>query len=339
MKKLSLLFILFSFSLLADYEFDFDRQMGKGTDFFQHVKTQEDRHHLSVFRKYYHRNLQSSPSKGDARIPKIIHFVWCGPQSFSKKMLKNMHNWVQKHPDWKIKLWSDRKHRLPHPQMELCLIENFGWKHLGHKYKSTLNYAEREELFTFEILEQEGGVCIHPTVSCKNPFTQLNKDYDLYAFASKPHESCASSSIYIDPGVMGSIPHHPKIQKTIKKILSSWVEVEEAFGEDSNESYEYRMIYRTRLPINQIFEEEVDQPAHDIVFPAGFLYKINNNQPLLAQVKYVKKPFKGEISFEEKIDKQADCILRKEQKLLLMHLVLLGTLIAGFFVLFKKNYI
>ncbi len=324
--------------LYAEYNYDFDRMMGKGTEIFDLVQTKEDRENLGVFRKNYHRNLQVSSSKGKIRIPKTIHFIWCGPQSLSKGMLKNIYSWAQRHPDWTLKFWSDRKHRLPLPNIKLCLAEEFSWQHLEHKYKSTLNYSEREELLAYEILLQEGGVCVHPSVSCRNSFNQIHQDYDFYAFASKPHVSAASSTVLLDHSLIGSVANHPKIQRTIEHILSSWVRVEKAFPLDEDDSFEYRQIYRTRLALDKAVKERVDD-TQDLIFPAGLLYKIKGKEPLLACSKHVKKPFKGEILFEEKVDNQIDSILRKEQKLLLMHLVLIGTLIAGFFVLFKKKYI
>ena len=325
-------------ALFSDY--DFDRMMGKGTEVFNLIETKEDRRNLKLFRKYYHRNLQVVPCLGQNRIPKIIHFIWCGPRPLSKEMQSNMLTWIQKHPEWTFKFWSDRKHRMPHPKIKVSFIEQLDFKRLKHKYKSTLNYAEREELVAYELLSKQGGICVHPEVLCRSAFEQIVKDYDFFAFVSKPHVYAASTSVYLDHGLLGSKPAHPKIEKAITNIIDSWTNIEHAFPIDSEESFEYRQVYRTRLALDKAVRElQDDTSTHDLIFPTGFLYSINHKEPFLALATEFKRPYKGEITFEEKVDHQVDAIIRKEQKLLLMHLVLIGTLIAGFFVLFKKRYI
>src|ERR1700688_3432968 len=77
----------------------------KNSEWQKVVQTPEDRQRLAFFQSLY----EKSDQKGlHAEIPRVFHVIWLGPSAFPAQSAAMMRTWLQKHPGWQMKLWTDR---------------------------------------------------------------------------------------------------------------------------------------------------------------------------------------------------------------------------------------
>ena len=81
----------------------FDVLSGEGMSSWQYVQTKEDVEHLKFFTKLYELKKGLLSIAADSyRIPKIVHFIWMGPQPFPRVSVENVRTWMARHPDLDI---------------------------------------------------------------------------------------------------------------------------------------------------------------------------------------------------------------------------------------------
>ena len=227
-KTLVLLALLLTISACNNQEIskkkeDFNLLMGANTALWNFVETYEDYQNIRIFKDLFERNKHLQFLKQeDLLIPKVIHFIWIGPNPFPQESVENVYSWVEKHADWKIKFWTDRKRPLPHPSMELHLVSEFTFEHLGDYFADSDNYAEKSDVLRYEILNQEGGLYVDHDVKCFKTFTPFHYNFDLYCGLEPPHQPILSSSISVNNNLIGSIPRHPILKKCIENVQTNW---------------------------------------------------------------------------------------------------------------------
>ena len=304
---------------------DFNSLMGANTSLWKFVETQEDYQNIRIFKELFEKNKDLQFLKQEElRIPKVIHFIWIGPNPFPQESVQNVYSWVENHPKWKIKFWTDRNRPLPHPSMELHLISEFQFEVLENYFVDSDNYAEKADLLRYEILNQEGGLYIDHDVKCFKPFSPFHYHFDLYCGLEPPHQPILSSSISVNNNVIGSVPRHPILKKCIENVCARWFDIANAYPGDDKDSIIYRVGHRSFASFDDAVKElQSDTGMKDIVFPAAYFNRIDDRFAFYAHHYYASTWFEDETKFERNVRRRLISISRKNNQILLLNAVIL----------------
>lgn len=334
----SLMFLVFACDKVKQQKQtnDFNTLMGSNKSVWKFVETQEDYQNLEIFKTLWEKNNVLQVAKdSEYKIPKVIHFIWVGPNPFPKESLENVRSWVDQHPGWTFKFWTDRRRPLPHKKMELHLVSNFEFIALKDCFQESDNYAEKSDVLRYEILFQEGGLYVDHDVECFNSFAPFHQKYDLYCGLEAPHEPILSSSITVCNNVVGSIKGHPVLKDTIQKVKARWTAMGEAYPGDDKESIVYRVAQRTFSAFDDAVREVGGKEGNaDIVFPAAYFNRIDDDLALYAHHYYASTWFEDETKFERNVRRRLISISRKNNQILLFNAVILTANLALFSGLF-----
>ena len=99
-------------------------------------------------------------------IPKIIHQIWIGPNKLPRKYKPWMKSWLNKNPEYKYKLWTEK-------DIEKIKMRN------ALKYKLAKNSGLKSDIARYEILYLFGGIYVDTDFEClkKIPDDLLNYDF------------------------------------------------------------------------------------------------------------------------------------------------------------------
>lgn len=299
--------------------------MGEKTPLWEFVSTAEDRDHLEQLGTVY---AQNQPCKADlqmeSKVPKVIHFIWVGPHSFPSESISNIAAWVQHHPEYTCKFWTDRVRPLPHPKMELHLINKGDFDFFETAYQESDNFAEKSDLLRYELLYREGGIYVDHDVQCFKSFSELVTQYDLFCGIEPPHAPVMSSSISICNNLIGTRPNHPVMKETIDRVLERWHDVAAMFPEKDNQSVIYRIAHRTFSPFDEAFRAKNNQSGRkDIALPAAFFNKIGGQFGFFSHHQYASTWFESEPKFEKLTRRRLVKLCKKNNQILLLNGVIL----------------
>lgn len=309
---------------------DFDILMGSNRSVWKFVETHEDYQNIRLFSALYEKNGKFMKG-GKDKVPKVIHVIWVGPNPFPKEGIENVHSWVEKHPDWKIKFWTDRRRPLPNRSMELKLVSDFSFETLGAYYKESDNFAEKSDLLRYEILYQEGGLYVDHDVKCFKSFSPFHHNFDLYCGLEPPHEPVLNSSISVNNNVIGVCSRHPVLKKTMEHVKERWDEISAAYPGGDKESIIYRVAQRSWSSFGDAVRELAGKgETKDIVFPAAYFNRIDDSVPLFAHHYYASTWFEDETKFERNVRRRLISISRKNNQILLFSSVILAINLALF---------
>ncbi|MES2344402.1 MAG: glycosyltransferase [Chlamydiota bacterium] len=302
---------------------DFEHLMGKGLNAWQHVVTREDGENYHFFKAIFEKNgalLKSSSCT--EKIPKVLHFIWIGPNSFPKDSLVNLRSWIGKHPDWTINFWTDRERPLPHPAMHKKFINEITLMRLSQFYDKTDNFAEKSDLLRYEILFQYGGVYVDHDVKCFKAFDEMNKAYDLFCGLEVPFATPLSSSIFPTNNLIGARSYHPIIARCIDKVCERWDTVEKEYPGNDRDAVINRIAHRTFSAFGESVKECQNQGDNkDIVFPAFFFNAPKDHLAIYARHEYKGTWFENESKFEKSTRERLMYLSKKVNKILLISVV------------------
>jgi hypothetical protein len=255
---------------------DFDSLME--IDFFMHSKkyfAKGDYDEVKFFKSIYEKNWEQLFGEGreTQSTLKVIHFIWVGPKPFPSKSVNNVASWIQYHPDWKVKFWTDQAAaHCPVDSMEKHLIDELSMRHLGSYLKQTDNFAEKADLLRYEILYQEGGIYADHDIQCYQSFDRLNRRFDFYAVLEPPHYIPGYSyAIFPTNALIGSCPNHPILKKTMQKISQNWESVGTQFA--GKEKTFIRVLNRTFTAFSHGIKEDIGTGDYmNTILPACFLF-------------------------------------------------------------------
>ncbi|MCB1109843.1 MAG: hypothetical protein KDK64_02590 [Chlamydiia bacterium] len=318
---------------------DFNTLMGSNKSVWKFVETHEDYQNIRLLKALYEKNRDLQPLN-EAKIPKVIHFIWIGPNPFPKESIENVNSWIKHHPDWVFKFWTDRRRPLPNQKMELKLISDFQFTDLKYCFEESDNYAEKSDLLRYELLFQEGGLYVDHDVKCFKSFAPFHQSFDLYCGLEPPHMPVLSSSVTVNNNVVGVVPHHPVLRKSIDLVKERWDEISEAYPGDDKESIIYRVAQRSWAAFNDaILQLAGKGSTKDIVFPAAYFNQIDDDFSLYAHHYYASTWFEDETKFERNVRRRLVAISRKNNQILLFNAVILTAnlaLFAGLFFQFRS---
>lgn len=253
-------------------ESDFDVLMGKETKHWQFVSQPCDIALLDLAKQLYDTYKQDQfTQEGPYKIPQVVHFVWLGPKHFPPESVDNMRTWIAQHPQWTVKLWTDRSRPAPCNGIQIIDVSNFSFVKLKRQYDESENWAEKSDILRYEILFQEGGVYVDHDVSCLKPFDGMHRGYHFYCALEPPHEPFVGRNVTCGNAVIGSRPHHPTMEAVIDHIAHKWDVLKKQFpGRDPYSKIEIVM-QRTYIPLTECLAATIRRQGNmDIVFPSGY---------------------------------------------------------------------
>lgn len=285
MKKILFVFVCCVLSFQAVATDDFEHLSGRNTPHWNYIKQEEDKAAFAAFKALYEKNQRyQNVASGEYKIPKVIHFIWLGPNPFPAESVENVRSWIAKHPGWVVKFWTDRERPLPCNGMQKCFVKNFKFSRLANCYKESRNEGEKSDLLRFEILLQQGGIYVDHDASCLKSFDSLHRGYDFYCGLETPHPPFVHRSITTGNGVLGARAGHPVIAKVIDLIVQNWRVLRKKFrGHDPFSSAELVM-QRTYIALTHALPETMDREGNiDIVFPSAYFFAKTGITPLYSK--------------------------------------------------------
>lgn len=148
-------------------------------------------------------------------IPKTLHFVWIGSFRIPDEFAANIISWRERHPHWKIILWSD----MPELQPGAALgVEVRDLPPLVNKqYLSDLDrmagqgkWAARSDLVRYEVVARYGGVYMDTDVRCFRCIDELLEGVDLFVCDEVYH--CNGNYGF------GARPNHPAMWTVVREV-------------------------------------------------------------------------------------------------------------------------
>lgn len=131
-------------------------------------------------------------------IPHIIHQIWIGGP-VPEKYKPLMKTWIDKHPTWEYRLWTDK-------DIELFNIEN---KKLFNRAQ---NYGLKSDIWRYEILWRYGGIYVDTDFECLKELDELIAPYELFGaqFGGEP--------VTLSNGILGACRRHAVFRACINRI-------------------------------------------------------------------------------------------------------------------------
>jgi len=297
--------ILCVFFLLPFYCFgaqgDFDLLMGQDTPAWQHCKTAEDFRRLKFFNNLFQKNILLGRAD-EAKIPKVIHFIWLGSDPIPKESVGRVRKWVELHPDWTFKFWTDIERGLPHPKLEGVLPPN----DLSLPYYEAVDLEKKATILAFEILSCEGGLYVDLQTTPFCSFDLLHEQYDFFCGLKTLGITTFSSSVMPSPHLMGARPGHPILLQTQKGLETAGPDIAFASGIDFG----------------------IDQEGSaDIVFPSSYFSgKHRKASSFAAHLSVSQESY---TPFERKVEGKFQSMIQKENGEIRFLLILVAISLAS----------
>lgn len=337
LRSVVLLFLLFlSSQVMADESFE--DLMGKGTAVWQHVCTPEDFKRLEFFKKLYESvKVKELPLQTRA-IPKTLHFIWLGPKEISVTNYRDLESWVEKHPGWKIKFWTDIPRTIPIPEVEVRYIPDFPFSRLVEQYYRSDNFGEKSQLLRYLILFEEGGVYADLDTRSLHSLETLHPAFEFYCGLETLDKTVLSSSIYCSPHLIAAVPRHPILEYAIGWLEKNWDILEQSYPGNDPLSIHYRVLSRTTSALEKGVEKSAG--SRDVVFPPSYFSMNKESDNQVAMHFHHKSWYLDPDAFENKTAVQFDQITQRTREALLITLfssLLTFLTFAGLFFYIKNK--
>lgn len=233
------------------------------------LETEEDLRRLGVFSAMYKMAKSSEPIHPS--IPKTLHMIWVGPLPFPAESVERLRGWVEHHPDWKFKFWTDQERDPGIVGVERCLLGDFPLGGLKECYYASDNFGEKSLVLRYAILFKEGGVYIDHDVECLKPLDPLLSTCDFLCGMAPLTASIVSSSVNASPHLIGCAPQHPILEATAKWLEKEWERLERQYPGDDASSIYNRVAHRSIRAIDVGIKSAHNRNGRrDVVFPPDY---------------------------------------------------------------------
>ena len=161
-----------------------------------------------LLKELYNKNFIINEGRNYNNLPKKIHQIWFGGE-MPDKYRKYCDTWERLNPEWEYKLWTDKDvDSINLPNRDL--------------FNSISNMGQKSDFFRYHVLNQFGGIYADTDFACLKSFDTLSY-LDFIIGIGFPHKV----ELYI--GLIGSVPHHPIIERVIGKMTSvsqnGWLDI------------------------------------------------------------------------------------------------------------------
>ncbi|MBS0620539.1 MAG: hypothetical protein JSS61_03665 [Verrucomicrobia bacterium] len=200
-------------------------------------------------------------------IPRTLHFIWLGPKPFPAESVSYVKEWLDCHPHWAVKFWTDMERAPPDRRMQVHLLGDFPLKELQDVYYLSDNFGERSELLRYALLLEEGGVYVDHDVECLASLDTLAKGHDFFCGLEPIQPTILSSNINPSTHLIGSAAHHPILQAAKAWLLNEWSRLERDYPEIGFNRVKHRT-YRA-LGVG-FWQAHSRQGRKDVIFPPEY---------------------------------------------------------------------
>jgi len=163
-------------------------------------------------------------------IPRTLHVIWVGDES--KRPDNCISTWVDKNPDWQVKLWGNQD------------LAEYGWinaTHMREMAKRELNGVA--DLMRWEILYNEGGFVVDADSICRRPL----EPWLFEGEACACWENELARPGLIAAGYVASVPDNPFFGQMILDLQKeptvvdrmAWESVGPLFLTECHRAYQY----------------------------------------------------------------------------------------------------
>ncbi len=285
---------------------------------FEHL-TEKDSIVLKKLKTHYINTLEHPKVLAENKIPKIIHLIWIGPNSFPEKSKVNVSLWIEKHPDYTVKFWTDRKRNNMPKGLSTVFIKSDYFSYFLDEYIESENYAEKADLLRYEILLKEGGIYVDHDVIPYQSIEKVSKNIDFFCGLEPPHLPVGESSITVCNNLIGSCPNHIILEKTISRIKRDWNSIGITYQGKPKEYVNKRVFLRTFLPFSDIATDYVHTEGFsNLILPPCFFNDIGGKKGLFAHHQYASSWFENETKSEKLIRTKLEKVNKKINKLMLI---------------------
>jgi hypothetical protein len=292
-------FTLFLFIPLSLFAGVFDEHIAKEEESLQHIRTPEDRKLMGFYSALF--DMAEKRNNPAGEIPKTLHFIWLGPRPFPEKSTALVKEWIDLHPGWKIKFWTDLGAYVPDDRMEVHSFDQFPLQELKECYHKSDNFGERSQLLRYAVLLEEGGVYIDHDVGCLKPLGALQQSYDFFCGMDLIGRTVLSSSLNPSPHLLASTPQHPILKAGKKWLMSEWDSLENQYPGSDPSSVHNRVQHRSFKALGVGIKEAHNRSGRrDAVFPPDFFSLSERKSAVYAVHRHQGSWYRPEASRENK---------------------------------------
>ena len=256
MRKATLFFLLLPCLLFA-------------ADMREYLQTPEDIKRLGLFTSLL--DMAQKREKPAGVIPETLHFIWLGPKPFPEKSVARIKGWIDRHPGWKIKFWTDLGHAAPDDRMEVHAFDQFPLEELKGLYYLCDNFGERSQLLRYAILLNEGGVYADHDTTCIQALNLLQKSYDFFCGMEPLGPTILSSSVNPSPHLLASTAGHPILKAAKQWLIKEWDRLEVQYSGSDPSSLFNRVQHRSFRALSIGIEKAYARSGRkDVIFPSHY---------------------------------------------------------------------
>jgi hypothetical protein len=129
-------------------------------------------------------------------IPRILHFIWIGPDPLPADQRPWIESWKRHHPDWEHRIWTEEN--LPEDPIRPEIAELLRAP------------VERADILRLEILYRHGGVYVDTDVECLRPIDDVLAGEDLVVVCLKPGR--------VTNTFIAAAPGHPLLERALREL-------------------------------------------------------------------------------------------------------------------------
>lgn len=133
-------------------------------------------------------------------IPKVFHQIWLGSNPMPDYAVLYAQGWLQHHPGWEMKLWTDGNIPPLQNQKEFDEAEDMG---------------RRPDILRYELLLAFGGIYLDIDMECQKNLEPLIRHAE--AFVGRESDE----GEFFGNAIIGCVPGHPFMQDVVQSIPES----------------------------------------------------------------------------------------------------------------------
>ena len=128
------------------------------------------------------------------KIPKIIHYVWCGKENLPPNFSQFLESWKKFCPDYEIKLWNENNFDFSKSPYAMEAYEK-------RKFGFVADYIR------VKVLHEYGGFYFDTDIELIKPIDDLLNNDFVVSF---------ENDVHLESAVLGSVPNHPFLKRMIE---------------------------------------------------------------------------------------------------------------------------
>ena len=329
MKKFLLFLLSIPWLLLAG---SFDDHFGD----LKHIRTAEDRNVMGFFLALFDMAVKRTGPAGE--IPVTLHFIWLGPMPFPQKSVAYVKSWIDLHPGWKVKFWTDLGKAAPDDRMEVHTLNRFPLQELEECYYKSDNFGERSKILRYAVLLEEGGVYVDHDVQCLKTIAPLRENYDFFCGMEPLGPTIMSSSLNPSPHLLASTAQHPILKAAKKWLMAQWDSLESQYPGSEPSAIHNRVMHRGFKSLTVGIKEAHNRSGRrDAVFPPDYFSLSSRNKAIYTTHRHQGTWHKPKVSRESKEQQLFKDVKREFSRTLLFGFFLAAVNVGlGVYLLRKK---